>query len=214
MFKVKEPMNTLTHFVGIPLSIVGLIWMLMRAIEHKSAFHIVGALIFGLSLIGLYSASTVYHWISGSEKLQLLLRKIDHTMIYILIAGTYTPICLVTLKGPLGWILLSLVWLMAIVGIVFKFLWMNAPRWLYTGFYLILGWIAIFFIVPLYHALPTGGFIWLLVGGMFYTIGSVIYASKSSKLKISVFEFHEIFHMFILCGSIAHFILVNNYLLA
>lgn len=213
MLRIKEPVNTITHFIGVLLSVFGLVWMVIKAIQNQSGLQLAGSIVFGVSLIALYSASTIYHWISGSEKIQIILRKIDHSMIYVLIAGTYTPITLLTLKGALGWTLFGIVWGLAILGIVLKLLWMNAPRWLYTGFYLILGWLALFFIVPLYQSLPIGGFVWLLTGGLLYTVGSIIYARKSKWLQVSVFKYHEIFHLFILGGSFSHFILVNRYLL-
>lgn len=214
MFKMKEPVNTITHFIGALLSLGALAWMTYKGVVHGNGIQIAAAIVFGLSLIALYTASTVYHWASGSEKLKAILRRVDHSMIYVLIAGTYTPVCLITLKGTLGWVLFGIVWGLAILGIIMKLVWFNAPRWLYTAFYLILGWLAIFFIVPIYKALPSAGFIWLIAGGLLYTIGAVIYGSKSKRLKISVFGFHEIFHLFILAGSFAHYMMVSNYLLS
>jgi hemolysin III len=134
-------------------------------------------------------------------------------MIYILIAGTYTPVCLIALKGVLGYTLLSVVWGLAVLGIIMKMVWFSAPRWLYTAFYLILGWMAVFFIVPLYHSLPVQGFAWLLAGGISYSVGSIIYATKSKKLKISVFGFHEIFHLFVLGGSFSHYLMIEKFIL-
>jgi hemolysin III len=134
-------------------------------------------------------------------------------MIYILIAGTYTPVCLIALKGVLGYSLFGIVWGLAAVGIIMKLVWFSAPRWLYTAFYLILGWMAVFFIVPLYKSLPLEGFVWLIAGGLLYSIGSVIYATKSKRLKLSVFGFHEIFHLFVLGGSFSHFLMVERFIL-
>jgi hemolysin III len=210
---IKEPINSLTHLSGAILSIVGLVFMLYKSIINHSPFQIVSAIIFGVSLILLYSASTVYHWVFSSEKLYTILRKIDHSMIYILIAGTYTPICLNTIRGPIGYTLLAIIWGLALVGIVMKFFWLNAPRWLYTLFYLILGWMAIFFIVPIYKSIALPGFILLLAGGIFYTVGATVYATKLPFLKTKHLGFHEIFHIFIILGSVSHFLMINGYVL-
>jgi len=210
---MKEPVNTLTHLAGALLSVVALVWMIIKGVSNGSTLQIVSAIIFGLSLIALYTASTVYHWVPSSEKLNALLRRVDHSMIYILIAGTYTPVCLLALKGVMGWTLFAIVWGLAIVGIIMKLVWFSAPRWLYTSFYLILGWMAIFFIVPLYKALPLEGFVWLVTGGVLYSVGSIIYATKSKHIQISVFGFHEIFHMFVLGGSFSHFLMIEKFIL-
>jgi len=209
---MREPINTITHFIGIFLGFIGLIVMIVNALIKQSPVYLIGGIIFGLSMILLYSASTIYHWYNGKASAILKLRKLDHAMIFVLIAGTYTPICLTALKGTLGTVLLVLVWSLAIIGTVSKVMFINMPRWLSAGMYLFLGWLSIFFIVPLFNALPTGGFIWLVTGGLLYTIGSLFYASKSEKIKIAGFGFHEIFHLFILAGSLSHFILINQYI--
>lgn len=213
MLKMKEPVNTLTHLSGALLSVVALVVMILKGVGNESTLQIASAIIFGLSLLGLYVASTVYHWVPSSEKLNGILRRIDHSMIYVLIAGTYTPVCLLALKGVLGWSLFGTIWTLAIIGIIMKIVWLHAPRWLYTAFYLILGWLAVFFIVPLYKALPLQGFVWLLVGGFMYSVGAIIYGTKSKRIRISVFGFHEIFHLFILAGSLAHFIMVERFIM-
>lgn len=211
---ILEPFNAISHLVGAILSAVGMCWMIYNAVSTGGGgAYLAGALFFGISLICLYSASAIYHSIPGSVRLRKFLRQLDHSMIYLLIAGTYTPICLVTLKGVLGYTLLGLVWGLAIVGIILKLAWMNAPRWLYTSFYVFLGWLAIFFIYPLYKNLPIEGFWWLITGGLLYTIGAVIYATKSKWLQMKHLGFHEIFHLFILGGSFAHVMLVGNYVL-
>lgn len=213
MLNMKEPVNTLTHLTGAVLSVVALVVMLVKGIGNGSGLQIAVAIVFGVSLIALYTASTVYHWVPSSKKLHAILRRIDHSMIYVLIAGTYTPVCLLALKGTLGWSLFGAIWGLALLGIVIKLVWFSAPRWLYTSFYVMLGWLAIIFIVPLYKALPIEGFIWLLVGGLMYSIGAIIYGTKSKKIKISVFGFHEIFHVFILAGSFAHVVMVERFIM-
>lgn len=209
--KMREPLNTMTHFVGVLLSIAGLITLMITFILQKDPISLVGSIIFGLSMIALYTASTVYHWYDGDEGVILKLRKLDHAMIFILIAGTYTPICLIALKGPIGNGLLISIWSLAIIGIVTKLFFINMPRWLSAGMYLLMGWLSILVIAPLFKALPLKGFIWLVTGGVLYTIGSLFYASKS-KIMIGQFGFHEIFHVFIMAGTLAHFILVQNFL--
>lgn len=210
---MKEPANTITHLIGAILSVVGLVYMLVKAVTAHNPYFLAGGLVFGISLIALYSASTIYHWVPGSEKVTAALRKVDHAMIYVLIAGTYTPICLITLHGLLGTALLIGVWSLALIGIVMKLVWMSAPRWLYTGCYLFLGWLAIFFIWPIYKAMPMGGFLLMVGGGLAYTIGSVIYAKKSEKLRFLKLGFHEIFHLFILLGSLSHFLMITQYVM-
>ncbi|HAS74947.1 MAG TPA: hemolysin [Clostridiales bacterium UBA8960] len=209
---MREPINTITHLIGIVLAFIALIAMIINAVWKENVTYLVGGIIFGVSMILLYSASTIYHWYKGDSKSILRLRKLDHAMIFVLIAGTYTPVCLTALRGTLGTVVLVLVWSLALVGTVSKVIFINMPRWLSAGMYLFLGWISIFFIVPLFNALPTGGFVWLVVGGVLYTIGSLFYASKSEKIKIAGFGFHEIFHLFILAGTTAHYILINHYL--
>lgn len=213
MFKIREPLNALTHGAGILLSALGLIYLLIKAVNNQSGLQLAGALVFGISLIALYTASTLYHGLPVSPQVVQILRRVDHTMIYVLIAGTYTPICLITLKGVLGWSLFGVVWGLALAGIVLKLVWMGAPRWLSTLFYVALGWLAAFFIVPLFKALPLSGFIWLLVGGLLYTIGAVFYATKPRWLKVWKLGFHEVFHLFILLGSASHFLLVSRYVI-
>lgn len=211
MFELREPINAVTHGIGIALSLAGLIWMSFKALENHQPIQLIAAIVFGLSLIALYTASTLYHGLPVKPKAIEILRRIDHTMIYVLIAGTYTPICLFSLKGIMGLSLLIAVWTLAIVGIIVKLFWMNAPRWLSTSFYVILGWMAIFFIVPLFKILPHVAFTLLVAGGVLYTIGAVIYALKPKNFTFGRFGFHEIFHLFILAGSAAHYVLINGY---
>ncbi len=211
--RMREPLNTVTHLIGIVLSVLALSVLLIASVIKQSPIALVGGLIFGLSMIALYSASTIYHWYIGSEGIIKRLRKLDHAMIFVLIAGTYTPICLLTLEGWLGLGLLIGIWTMAIGGIVLKLVFINMPRVLSAGLYLFMGWISLAFIYPLYKALPIEGFVWLVLGGVLYTIGSIFYASKSEKIKIGNWGFHEIFHLFIMAGTLAHFIMIFQYVM-
>lgn len=209
---IREPINSLTHLIGAILSCVAMIMLLYVSFLSGNMIKVVSAFIFAGGLIALYTASTVYHWRITTPKKLKFLRKIDHMMIYILIAATYTPVCLITLKGFVGYTMISVIWTLAISGIVLKMVWLNAPRWLYTSFYLILGWAAVLVIYPLYKALPSAGLNLLIAGGLSYTIGAVIYGSKSEKIKIWKFGFHEIFHIFIMLGSLLHFFMIYNYI--
>ena len=212
-FKLRDPISGLTHLLGAILSIVALILLVYYSVKHATVWHIVAFSIFGASLILLYTASSLYHLLPLSEKGVAILRKIDHMMIFVLIAGTYTPICLVALRGPWGWSLLSIIWLIAIAGIILKGFWFNIPRWLSTLIYALMGWLAVTVLYPLIKTIPLGGFIWLIVGGLLYTIGAVIYGLKWPNITSKFLGFHEIFHIFVMMGSFSHFMLMFRYIL-
>lgn len=210
--KLREPVSGLTHLIGAIVSAIGMVILVISAINKGTASYIVSVSIFGLSLVLLYTASSLYHLLSISEKGIKILRKIDHMMIYILIAGTYTPVCLIGLKGRLGLGLLIGIWTLAVIGIVLKVVWFNAPRWIYTSFYVIMGWLAVIAIVPLIRTIPLTGFVLLAAGGIFYTIGAIIYGLRWPLRNSKYFGFHEIFHIFVMLGSLSHYILVFGYL--
>lgn len=203
MKKFREPVSGFTHLFGAIVSLVGLIVLIIKQLRmpSDSPWGLFSVIVFGLSLIFLYTASTVYHLVSSKEKVILFLRKLDHSMIFVLIAGTYTPICLIALEGAWRWGLFSLIWFFAIAGIVLKLTWFECPRWLYTFFYIAMGWVAVFAISPLSKVLPKGALILLVSGGVVYTIGGLIYALKWPKLNFKYWGFHEIFHLFVLGGS-------------
>lgn len=211
--KVKDPVSGFSHLFGAVLSAVGLIFLVRFAVTDGTVWHIVAFSIFGASLILLYTASSVYHLLVVSEKSSLILRKIDHMMIYVLIAGTYTPVCLIPLRGSWGWSILISIWGIAMTGIVLKLLWFNAPRWLYTLFYLIMGWLIVIAFVPLLRTMPLPAILWLVAGGLLYTVGAVIYGTKWPRLKSKIFGFHEVFHLFVLYGSFCHFWMMFKYVL-
>ena len=211
--KVRDPFSGFSHLAGAILSVAGLCLLVRYASVNGTVRHIVSFSIFGASLILLYTASSIYHLLSVSEKSIRVLRKIDHMMIYILIAGTYTPVCLIPLRGGWGWSLLISIWSIAMDGIVLKVLWFNAPRWLYTLFYLLMGWLIVIAFVPLVRTMPIAAMLWLIAGGLLYTVGAVIYGTKWPKLKSKVFGFHEMFHVFVLYGSFCHFWMMFRYIL-
>ena len=164
-------------------------------------------------MILLYSASATYHMVVARDAIIAFLRRLDHSMIFVLIAGTYAPFCLITLDGPTGLILFSIILSVAIAGVVFKMVWFDCPRWLSTGLYIMMGWMIVFAAPALSENLAPTGLWLLLIGGLFYTIGGVIYGFKPGFLKTKYMGFHEIFHVFILLGSLAHFLSVYLYVL-
>ena len=211
--KFREPVSSLTHLVGALLSIIGLVFLVKYSLDISNVYNTIILSVFGISSILLYCASSTYHKSTSSEKVIKTLRRVDHSMIYVLIAGTYTPICLIALKGTMGTLLFLGIWLLAFIGIFLKIVWFDAPRWLSTGFYILMGWISIFAIIPIIKAVSLGGFMWLLAGGLFYTIGGVIYATKWPKINLKLFGFHEIFHIFIMLGSLCLYVLMFKYIM-
>lgn len=209
-FRVKDPISALTHFIGF-LAVIPVYIALLELAETKQ--QMIGFGVFGLSLMLLYGASTIYHTLMLSAEKTALLRRIDHMMIFVLIAGTYTPVCLVALAGKWGTVLLSAIWSIAILGVLMKVFWMGAPRWLSTLIYVVMGWLSITAFVPLMNAVGLGGFLTLLGGGVAYTVGAVIYALKKPNLAIlKSFGFHEIFHVFVMIGSAFHIIFMFCFL--
>ncbi|WP_055070883.1 PAQR family membrane homeostasis protein TrhA [Clostridium massiliamazoniense] len=211
----REPINGLSHLFGAILSLAALITMIIKVSLFGSnlTLEFISVCTFGISLILLYSASATYHLAIASEKILLFLRKLDHSMIFLLIGGTYIPFCLLALDGALRIVLTSIIVLLTIAGIIFKLFWFKCPRWLSTSLYIGMGWIAIFIIYPLYNSISLSGVLWLLLGGILYTIGGIIYGLKPKFLEFKFLGFHEIFHIFILLGSLCHFIAVFFYLL-
>ena len=193
------------------LALLGTVLLLLRcAALSLSPWHVVSFLIYGVSMVGLYTASTLYHCRNVSVKGRIALRKYDHASIYSLIAGTYTPICLVVLRtdGAWGWALFGVIWALALAGLVLTLAWITAPRWLTAGIYIFMGWLAVVALVPLLRLLPPAGFFWVLGGGILYTVGGVLYAVKWPGRDNPRFGCHEIFHLFILMGSVFHFMLM------
>lgn len=202
---LREPVNALTHLLGAVLAAVGLVVLLANGVANGSARQITAFAVFGASLVLMYSTSAIYHALNLSERGLTILRRLDHMMIYVLIAGTYTPVCLVLLRGRLGIGLLTAVWAIAAIGIVQKLVWMRAPRWFSTALYLGMGWIAVLVARPLLGAAPPGFLIWLVAGGVLYSVGAVVYATEWPKAVPGVFGFHEIWHMFVLGGGFSHY---------
>ena len=212
--KLREPINSITHLVGAGLSIIALIAMLIKVLlTNANSVSIVSVTIFGVCLILLYTISGTYHGVISSKKVINFLQKLDHSMIFVLIAGSYAPFCLISLKNSIGIPMFIIMFVLAASGITFNLCCFNCPRWLQTSLYIGMGWAAIFMLKPLSIILPIMSIFWLVLGGVFYTIGGIIYGAKPKKLKIGKFEFHEIFHIFIILGSLSHFISVFGYVI-
>jgi len=200
--KLREPFSGLSHLVGAIISIPVTIALAVYA--YTASSPVFAFVVFGISLLLLYSASAVYHLIPGSEKVKAALRKVDHSMIFVLIAGTYTPVALGPMRGAWGYTLFGVIWGIAIAGIVMKIFWLGAPRWLSTSIYVLMGWTALFFFVPLVRTVSLAGVILVITGGVLYTLGAVIYGTKRPKMNLKKFGYHELFHIFVLGGSAAH----------
>lgn len=210
---IREPGSALTHFIGMMMAVFATIPLLIKAGIESGGRAFAAMAIFMGSMILLYAASTTYHTVNLTGKYLKIFRKIDHMMIFVLIAGSYTPVCLIVLGGNLGYRLLALVWGIAIFGIIIKACWITCPKWFSSILYIAMGWVCVFAFGPLFHSLPLTAFLWLLGGGIIYTIGGVIYALKlpifNSRFKS--FGSHELFHLFVMGGSICHFIFMYLY---
>lgn len=209
--KWRDYYSTLTHLIGAILSVPIGIFLVYNIYKKDVPYGVFSFFIFSLSLFLLYLASTVYHMVNISEKGILILKRIDHMMIFILIAGSYTPVCLILLRDSFGFELFCLVWAIAIIGIFIKAFWIDAPRWLSTAIYVIMGWLIVFASVPIAKKVPPFGFFLLLLGGIFYTAGAVIYALKKPNFNFKRFGFHDIFHLFVLAGSFCHVLFMGLY---
>lgn len=204
--KLREPVNSLTHWVGAILAFIGLIALLI--VGWSTPAKIISLAIYGVSLIFLFSASATYHMVLVKDKALEIFRKVDHAAIYVLIAGTYTPFCVNAFEGFWKWGMLSIIWSLAIIGIVVKIFYIKAPRWLNAGIYVIMGWLSVAAAGQMLSALPTWVFAWLLAGGIIYTLGAVVYSTKMFNFKPGVFGFHEVWHIFVLLAAAAHFVAV------
>jgi hemolysin III len=200
--RIREPVNGASHLLGFLLAGAGTILLLKTA---RGPWQLAGFSIYGASLLLLYGASSLYHLLPVSERPLRALRTLDHIAIYFLIAGTYTPIALVTLHGRLGWTLLVIVWLIAVAGIPFKLFFLDAPVWISTGTYLGMGYLALVAVQPLARAVPPTGLLWLLIGGIAYTVGAVIYSRQRPNPVPGLLGHHEIWHLLVLIGSACHF---------
>lgn len=202
----REPINGFTHLFGAILSIFALVALTAKATYiYGIGLPLLSVILFGFSLVLLYSASAIYHLVNAKEKTIAFLRRLDHSMIFILICGSYMPYCLIGLEGKAQIFITSLIVILTILGILFKMVWFNCPRILSTLMYIGMGWISLG-AIPFFKNIPALALIWLAIGGVIYTIGGIIYALKPKFLEFNNLGFHEIFHIFILLGSLCHFI--------
>jgi hemolysin III len=210
--RLREPVNGLIHLAAGLLAFVGLIALLATAASAGRIDQLVAFGIFGVSLISLYAASALYHLLPLSPAGVARLRRLDHMTIFVLIAGTYTPFCLLALDGGWRWGLLGLIWGLALGGILLKLLWMEAPRWLSVVLYLGMGWVAVIAAPALFRAVPAEGMAWVLAGGLTYSAGALVYGLKRPNPLPGVFGFHEVWHLFVVAGSACHFWAVLRYI--
>jgi hemolysin III len=210
---LREPINGLTHFIGALLACVGLALLIYKASDPVKPWHLTTYTVFGVGMILLYTVSTLYHWLPLGEKGEARMRKLDHIMIFVLIAATYTPFCLIPFRGIFGWSLFACIWSIAVFGTVFKMFWIHAPRWISAAVYVCMGWLAIVGIVPIIKTLQPGAVFWLFTGGLLYSTGALIYALKRPNPWPKCFGFHEIFHIFVILGSSAHFWVLYKYVM-
>lgn len=207
--RLREPLSGWLHFIGTLLSIAALVVLIVAG--HGSAWKVISFALYGGTLILLYNFSTLYHWVSGPANERLtFLRKLDHLSIYLLIAGTYTPFCLVTLQGPWGWSIFGVIWGFALLGVIIQSIYINVNRLFTTIIYLGMGWMIVIAIKPLLETLPLNGLWLLLAGGVAYSLGGVIYALKKPNFS-KAFGFHELWHLFVLLGSFLHFLAILFY---
>jgi hemolysin III len=207
--KLREPVNGLTHLFAAIVALIGLVILIVLGWGEPG--RVLSLAIYGVSLVLLFSASASYHLINASPQATQRLRKFDHSAIYLLIAGTYTPICFIMFDGFWKWGLLGIVWGLAIAGIGVKLFFINAPRWLTAGVYVLMGWLGIFAIQEMLASLPVGALVWLLAGGIVFTLGAVVYVTKFLDFIPGKFGFHEVWHIFVILGALAHFVMIAIY---
>lgn len=208
--KLKDPGSAITHLIGMMMAVFAAFPLMLKAVQTRECVHVVSMAIFIISMILLYLASTLYHSIDVSPKVNRMLKKMDHLMIFVLIAGTYTPVCLLILEKSVGIPLLLLVWAIAGAGILIKMCFINCPKWFSSVLYIAMGWLCALVFSSLLHAMSAQAFGWLLAGGIIYTVGGVIYALKLPlfNARHKNFGTHEIFHLFVMAGSMCHFIVM------
>ena len=209
ILKFREPVNGLMHLAAAVLAFLGMAGLLI--LGHDSLVKVIALLIYGCSLVLMFSSSAAYHLVKAGPRIMQVLRKLDHSAIYVLIAGTYTPICLHFFSGFWAWGMLAIIWSLALIGVLVKLFIIKAPRGFTAGVYLVMGWLSLVAIREILHAMPVGAFFWLLMGGLFFTLGAVVYISKRPDFFPGVFGFHEVWHIFVILGCLSHFILMAAY---
>ena len=212
MPKLKDPIGGLTHCIGAVFAVVAFFLLIQDSLDPFKPWHVVTFSIFCTGMFLLYTTSTLYHWLPVSPKTERILQKLDHMMIYVLIASTYTPVCLIPLRGVWGWSLIGIIWGLTAFGILFKIFQFNLPKWFSTTYYLFMGWLVVIAILPMIQTLQVGALVWIIIGGLYYTLGAIIYKLDKPNLIPKHFGAHELFHVFVLIGSGAHFWVMYNYI--
>lgn len=208
--KLREPVSGLTHLAAALLAVPGVVLLLL--LSRGDIAKQLTLLLYGLGLVLMFSSSASYHLVQSTPRVILGLRKLDHAAIYVMIAGTYTPVCFYYLTGAWRWSLLATIWFLALVGIGVKLFVIKAPRWVTAGIYLVMGWLAIVAIQDILLRMPPPAVAWLLAGGIFFTLGAVIYIIKWPNLFPKVFGFHELWHIFVILGGLSHFIMIAAFI--
>jgi hemolysin III len=208
--KLREPVNGLTHFFAAIAAVIGTVVLVV--VGRGSFLKETSLVTYGVCLVALFAASAAYHMADAGQRATAVLRRLDHSAIYLLIAGTYTPFCLLALHGFWQWGLLSIIWGLALVGIVLKIFIMNAPRWISAGAYVVMGWLCLGAVGQMLRALPTGALAWLAAGGVIYTVGAVIYITRKLDFVPGKFGFHEVWHIFVILGAAAHFVAIAAFI--
>ncbi|MFH1326051.1 MAG: hemolysin III family protein [Candidatus Falkowbacteria bacterium] len=211
--KTNEIVSGATHGIGFLLSVAGLVVLIYGAVIYAGVWHIVSFSIFSVALVLTYGASTFYHIFSPEKRAKMFLRKLDHAIIYILIASTYTPVLLVSLRGGWGWSLFGIIWGLAILGIIWKLADWYLPAWLNGAIYLFLGWLIVIAVTPLMHVFSWSALLWLVAGGLSYSIGVIFFSLETIVKPRRYFGMHEIFHLFVMVGSLCHWILMFKYVM-
>lgn len=212
---IKDPGSAITHFIAMLMAIFAAVPLLIKAANEPERIYIFSIAIYALSLILLYAASTTYHTFDKSPRINTILKKIDHMMISVLIAGSYTPICLLVLPRKIGFLLFAIVWSIALAGILLKAFWVYCPKWVSSVLYIGMGWTCVLAFTQILNSMSRAAFLWLLAGGLIYTVGGIIYALKLPIFnnRHKNFGSHEIFHLFVMGGSMCHFIVMYVFVL-
>jgi hemolysin III len=208
--KFREPFNGISHWIAAAFAAVGLVWLLVSGWQDPLRRY--ALLIYGLTLVMMFASSAAYHSIDTQPEIMLLLKKFDHTAIYLLIAGSYTPICLFFFEGFWRWPFLSIIWILAIIGVIIKLFMIYTPRWITAGLYLLLGWLSALAFGEILRTFPIRALVWLVLGGFFFTVGSLIYIFKKPDFMPGRFGFHELWHIFVILGAFSHFMLVARFI--
>lgn len=211
IFPIREPFNAYTHLFGAIVALAGTVLLILDStidpVSYKLSF-----IVYGITVFLMFASSALYHTVRVSERTEEIYRMIDHIMIYLVIAGSYTPICAIALDGEWRLGMLIGIWIFAVAGVLKKVFWLNAPRWFSTGLYLLMGWIAIIIFPQIWDVVPKGFSFWIIIGGLFYTIGAIIYGLKKPDPAPSWFGHHGIWHLFVIGGAFSHFWAIYNYL--